>query len=136
MGWIGDFFEALGSKERRKLRRIAVSKLVAYYWDGGVPIPHIIRNISLTGVYLETEQRWYPGTIVTITLQKIDSAITDPLRAIAVQAKVIRSDADGVGLRFVPHEAGRITFEHPGPGEIADKSVIRGFFDSLRDKGR
>jgi Flp pilus assembly protein TadG len=62
---------------------------------------HGIRDISATGLYLKTDQRWYPGTMVTMSLQRSDAAETDPDRSIMVNAQVIRADVDGVGLAFV-----------------------------------
>jgi Flp pilus assembly protein TadG len=67
-------------------------------------MPHRIRDISLAGLYLLTEQRWYPGTVVRLVLQRGGAAETDPHRSITVNAKVVRSGSDGVGLALVlPH---------------------------------
>ncbi|HEY6764483.1 MAG TPA: hypothetical protein VI386_06905, partial [Candidatus Sulfotelmatobacter sp.] len=49
--------------------------LVAYYWDGAAPTSHKIQNISSTGFYLTTKERWLPGTMVTMTLQRTDIAL-------------------------------------------------------------
>lgn len=48
-----------------------------------------------------TERRWYPGTLITLTLQVTESVDDDSPDAIAVLAKVIRSGSDGVGFKFV-----------------------------------
>ena len=79
--------------------------LVAYYWDGSVPMAHEIQNISSTGFYLLTDERWHLGTIVTMTLQRtdIEDAKTHPEGYIIVPSKVIRLGADGVAFEFVPH---------------------------------
>ena len=77
-------------------------RLVAYYWDGSQPAPHSVRDISSSGTYLITEDRWHPGTLLMITLQKPVTAIdTRSSRSIRLQSKVIRSGTDGVGLGFV-----------------------------------
>jgi hypothetical protein len=96
-GWLDWLF----SQERREGKRRASLPLVAYYWDGAEPVPHAVLNASVTGIYLLTEQRWYPGTVVTMTLQRAKAAPTDPDRSIAVNVKVVRSGADGVGLEYV-----------------------------------
>ncbi len=93
--------EWLSSGERRTAERQEVPHLVAHYWDGAAPEPHDIRDISLTGLYLVTEQRWYPGTLVMISLQKIGAPETDPDRTIMVNARVVRADTDGVGLALI-----------------------------------
>ena len=96
------WFDWLFSKDRRRSERHKSLPLVAFYWDGSEAAPRSILDVSLNGVYLLTQQRWYPGTIVTMTLQRTQAAATDPERAIAVNAKVVRSGQDGVGLQFVP----------------------------------
>ena len=51
-----------------------------------------------------TDERWYPGTVVTMSLQKADAAETDPDRSIMVNAKVVRFGIDGLGFSFVMPE--------------------------------
>lgn len=88
-------------KERRQAKRQQARGLVAYYWDGNVPVPHEIRGISLSGMYLMTAQRWYPGTLIRMTLQSARGSATGPENAITIQAKAVRSGEDGVGVAFV-----------------------------------
>jgi Flp pilus assembly protein TadG len=80
--------------------------LVAYYWDGSVPMAHEIQNISSTGFYLLTDERWHLGTIVRMTLQRTDApnGNTDTDNYISVLSKVVRLGEDGVGFAFVPLE--------------------------------
>src|SRR5260370_43371 len=94
---VASWFEWLGSRERRTAERQTPLHLVAHYLDGAAPLGHDIRDISSTGLYLLTEQRWYPGTLVSLSLQRAGAPDTDPDRSIMVNAKVVRSDADGVG---------------------------------------
>jgi PilZ domain len=98
---VNRWLESLSSRERRRAPRREVPNLVAHYWDGAAPLAHHIRDISTTGLYLLTEQRWYPGTLVRILLQRTGVAETDPDRSITVNAKVVRSGSDGVGLTLV-----------------------------------
>ena len=62
---------------------------------------HSIRDISSTGLFLVTEERWYPGTVVMMTLQKRGEPVDSPDRSIAVQSRAVRWGEDGVGLQFV-----------------------------------
>lgn len=94
------WFHGLSFLNRRKAERRALSGLVAYYWEGGVSVGHEVREISSTGMYLLTDQRWYPGTMMMMTLQRTGGAEGDPECSIAVRAKVIRLGADGVALAF------------------------------------
>ena len=62
---------------------------------------HSIRDISSTGLFLVTEERWYPGTLVLMTLQMSDLGEEMAERSIAVQSRAVRWGSDGVGLQFV-----------------------------------
>jgi hypothetical protein len=95
------WLEALFSKDRREGERSLSPPLMAYYWDGAVPVPHRVRDINLYGMYLLTERRWYPNTLITMTLQRSDKSPDDPERSIALTTRVVRSDKDGVGLAFI-----------------------------------
>lgn len=99
------FLNILLSKERRRAARRVISGLVVYYWDGGQPIPRPVKDISLTGLYILTQNHWYPGTIVQLTLQETDKLIVPSDRCIKIQAKVVRQGSDGVGVAFLPGKA-------------------------------
>jgi hypothetical protein len=101
MGIWKDVFGKLFSRERRKSDRQPTPDLAAFYWTGAAPAEHGIRDISSTGLYLLTEERWYPGTLVMMTLQKKDADLDSPERSIAVQSKAVRWGNDGVGLEFI-----------------------------------
>jgi hypothetical protein len=108
--------------------------LVAYYWDGDAPMSHQIQNISSTGFYLSTKERWLPGTMVTMTLQRTDIALghsgTEPY--IAVLSKVVRMDKDGVGFAFIPLEPQEGS---PKSRPVGKKALIR-FVEQLKlDRG-
>jgi hypothetical protein len=78
-----------------------------------------------------TEQRWYPGTLVVLTLQREDFAESDPDRSVTVNAKVVRSDAGGVGFLFVmPDEPGRLAARNGIPAG-ADKKRLDRFLRGL-----
>jgi Flp pilus assembly protein TadG len=98
---VKSWFGKLMSHDRRKARRHEAPPLVAYYWDGAAPAAHRIRDISSAGFYLLTEQRWYVGTMITMTLQRTSVVDDGSEPSIAVQARVVRLCADGVGLAFV-----------------------------------
>jgi Flp pilus assembly protein TadG len=102
MGW----FKGSLPRQRRKVERQDTPEVVAHYWDGGAPAAHTIRDLSESGLYVVTEQRWYPGTMVMMTLQRKDSFDGEADRSITVQSKVVRSGTDGVALIFVPEENG------------------------------
>jgi uncharacterized membrane protein (UPF0127 family) len=89
------------SSDRRRAKRIPLPGLVAYYWTGSAPRAYQIADISSTGFYLLTEERWFPGTMVLMTLQRTDSGGQNLDDSIAVQSRVVRWGSDGLGLAFV-----------------------------------
>ena len=125
------FFEQLSSQERRIAERLKPANLVAHSGNCMVPLSHDIQDISSTGLYLLTEQRWDPGTLVMLSLQAPDARADDPDGSITVQAKVVRSDTDGAGFAFVLPE-------EPSPGAQsvlsggADRKTFQRFLERLR----
>ena len=96
------------SPDPRKAPRVLTPGLAAYYWNGEAPVAHGIRDISSSGLYVVTEERWYPGTLVLMTLQRNDLGDEMAERSIAVQSRAVRWGPDGVGLQFVlPDEQDR-----------------------------
>lgn len=89
------------SPDPRKAPREQVPGLAAYYWNGGAPQAHEIKDISSTGLYVVTEERWYPGTLILMTLQKTENGEVSAERSISVHTRAVRWDKDGVGLQFV-----------------------------------
>ena len=87
--------------ERRSAERRSVDKFFAYRWSGSRLIQEAVKDISGTGSYILTEERWQPGTVLTLILQREGPLDLNPKRRIEVQAKVIRCGEDGVGLAFV-----------------------------------
>jgi PilZ domain len=126
-------FQQFFSKDRRKSERQAISSLGAYYWTGGAPVSHGIRDISATGLYLVTEERWYPGTLIMMTLQKKDQAEGNPEGSISVQSKAVRWGTDGVGLEFILPE---FTDRRRGQNllnEGVDRKTLARFLEGFRE---
>jgi hypothetical protein len=128
------FFGRFWSRDRRRGNRQSSLPLVAYYyWDGGTTEPRQVRDISPAGLYLLTEQRWYPNTVIAMTLTRTDKGQGDADRSIRVVARVVREGIDGVGMSFVLPASKR-------SGEIsqeADAEGMRQFLACLQaDTGR
>ncbi len=96
-GWLESFLEP----EVDRLERRPVEQFAAYRWNGTGLVQEAVRDISPTGVYILTQERWQRGTLVTLTLQREGPLETNAERRIDVQAKVARNGKDGVGLAFV-----------------------------------
>jgi uncharacterized membrane protein (UPF0127 family) len=96
-----NWLERWWSPDPRKAPRTPAPGLAAYYWNGASPVAHSIRDISSSGLYLVTEERWYPGTLVLMTLQRTDCGEEVAERTIAVQSRAVRWGPDGVGLHLI-----------------------------------
>lgn len=88
------------SIQKRPERRYT-PELAAYHWAGSNFREEPVRNISSTGVYLQTEERWEPGELVSLTFQRKGAPAKEADRRIAVQARAVRWGQDGVGFSFV-----------------------------------
>ena len=89
------------SPDTRRAPRERAPGLAAYYWNGAAPKAHSVRDISATGLYVVTEERWYPGTLILMTLQKTQAGEEIAERSISVLSRAVRWGNDGVGLQFV-----------------------------------
>jgi hypothetical protein len=96
--WFARLFEPDPVDPRIALRE-SLPGLIAYFFTGGTPMGHAVRDISVTGMYVVTHERWYPGTVVRITLTDRHSPTVQ--RSITVNARAVRSGSDGVGVEFV-----------------------------------
>jgi uncharacterized protein len=99
-----NWLERWWSPDPRKAPRTASQGLAAYYWNGSAPVAHSVRDLSSSGLYVVTEERWYPGTLVLMTLQRADCGDEMAERAISVQSRAVRWGPDGVGLQFILHD--------------------------------
>ncbi|HXR40247.1 MAG TPA: hypothetical protein VN776_14200 [Terracidiphilus sp.] len=121
-GWL----ERWWSPDPRKAPRDAAPGLAAYYWTGGPPEAHEIRDISSTGLYVVTEERWYPGTLILVTLQNTAFGPEVAERTICVHSRAVRWGKDGVGLQFVLQKS-----DDPTMG-AADRKALDKFLQRLR----
>lgn len=106
--------------------------LAAYYWNGAAPEAHGIRDISSSGLYLITEERWYPGTLVLMTLQRTDVGEQAAERSIAVLSRAVRWGQDGVGLQFVLADSKEKRKGYNPVMESADRRDLEKFLQQLR----
>jgi uncharacterized membrane protein (UPF0127 family) len=92
------------TNDRRGAFRKRWPRLVAY-GDRGEALPvHGVRDISATGLYLMTEERWPLGSEVRMSLQRTDGLDDKAASPITVQLRVNRWGSDGVGLEFVQQD--------------------------------
>jgi hypothetical protein len=120
----------------RNAPREVLSGLAAYYWTGGAPKAHQIKDISPSGLYLITEERWYPGTLILMTLQADGGMEESVERSIAVHSRAVRWGNDGVGLQFVLQDD---QMAYNGLNPLVNGATMREleqFLEQLRNGGR
>jgi len=118
--------------DRRGAERVASPWLVAYDWSGSETKRHDIRDISSTGIYLLTEERWAPGELVSIALHKKDLSVENPSLGIPVQVRAVRWGADGVGLSFVQAKDMDLRLGESPLADAADRKEPEGVRRKLR----
>ncbi|HUX43736.1 MAG TPA: PilZ domain-containing protein [Terracidiphilus sp.] len=122
--------QTLGQTQQRAERR-PVNGLVAYHRTGMVLNKVSIKDISSSGLYLLTSERWMPGELVTLTLQREGPPERDLEKRAAVQARSVWWGDDGIGLDFILNEdIGFDLWEGPlnaTAGEPEPEDIIREF---------
>jgi uncharacterized membrane protein (UPF0127 family) len=120
------------SPDPRKAPREQFEGLTAFYWTGASPQAHAIRDISSTGIYIITEERWYPGTLVLMTLTTNGGDDKTDERSIVIQSRAVRWGSDGVGLKFVLPDARAFRHGHNILTDGADRRELDKFLDAMR----
>jgi hypothetical protein len=119
------WLERWWSPDPRKAPREASPGLAAYYWAGGPAAAQTVKNISSTGLYVVTEERWYPGTLILMTLQITDAGEQVAERTIRVQSRAVRWGKDGVGLQFVLQDRAQDSSMAAADRKAFDRFLLR-----------
>lgn len=92
-------FEGNSHVERRRAERRVSPALSAYHWKGSIPRQDSIRDISSTGAFVLTQERWEPGETIFLSLQR--SGPPERENSFSVRATAVRGDETGVAVSFV-----------------------------------
>ncbi len=95
-GWLERLLK--GSK---RAKRQSPEQFAVYRWSNFALKQEPVRDISSTGVFIVTEQRWPLDTPISIVLQREGPLEMHPDHRITMHAKVVRHGEDGVGLAFI-----------------------------------
>jgi hypothetical protein len=129
-----NWLQRMLTPDPREAQREQPLNLSAYYWNNDAPRAHRVRDISTTGLYLITEERWYPGTLVLMTLQEKEGEKPNTDHPISVYARVIRWGMDGVGLQFVLEDTKSKRAEQDPPIIGTNKKDLKEFLRRLRER--
>lgn len=89
-----------------------------------------IKDISATGIYILTEDRWAPGTGLPLTVHKWRIQGETPQSSLRLKASVVRHGNDGVGLEFSNRDSNAAAWSclssMPNPAALRDAlSMLR-----------
>ena len=110
---------------RRRAERRYVPGMVAHYFTGGAPKPQAIADISMTGLYLLTDERWMTGTMIQMTMQKPSKR--GGKQSITVLSRIVRRGSDGVGAEFVMPESIDSRSHEIQPSQATDRLALSRF---------
>jgi hypothetical protein len=130
-GWLERWLFPEPADPRRRSPRKPVAGLTAHFFTGGAPQAHEIRDISATGLYVVTTERWYPGTVIRMTLSKPDIGQAPSERSITVHARSVRWGNDGVGLDFVLEAPRKANKSQASPFDPVDSARLDSFLKRL-----
>jgi hypothetical protein len=132
--WISRFRRWFsGENDGRVAKRNPLPNIVAFYWTGGNPKSYKVGDISATGLYLLTDERWTPGTVLLMTLQRTDTNGSDPDDSMSILTYSVRWGSDGVGLEFV---TSAFVERNPGlgfPGKGTDMKALARFLERIQN---
>jgi hypothetical protein len=115
---------------QRRSRRFSTSNLVAYYWTGGAPFSYQVGDISATGVFLLTKERWAPGTLIQMTLQPQSGKVSND-NSISVLSEVVRWGENGSGFNFILKDYENVMNYGIQPNEAVDRKSIERFLHKV-----
>ena len=110
-----------------RAKRYSTPDLVAYYFTGGAPHSFQVGDMSATGLYLLTPERWAPGTLIQMTLHKKDGRGGSPKDSICVLSELVRFDENGAGFSFVLPDCEYLCAYGLRPEEVLDRKSIERF---------
>ena len=87
--------------QKPRAERRPVPGLEAIHWTGSSPGLDIVRNISATGMYLVTRERWPQGEVNPVRLVYPELTDESPDQQVTLQTRAVRWGEDGMGLSFI-----------------------------------
>jgi hypothetical protein len=116
--------------------RYRLPGLIAYFWTGGVSEGHPVENISASGLFLRTKERWMPETILLMHLQRTTPNPDGKADSIPILSKVIWQGEHGVGLQFVTPDAKNIRVDQMLPPVRTNKVTVEKFLERAQKSQR
>ena len=87
------------SPDARRAPRASEPPVLVFYWDGATPEGRPIRDLSATGAFIVTDERWYQGTMVRLVFR--DPRQEEGAHTATVMSRVVRPEPEGAAVQFV-----------------------------------
>lgn len=116
---------------QRRAVRYPTPGLVAYYWTGGAPHSYHVGDMSATGLFLLTRERWAPGTLIQMTLQPQEEKQHQAEHSICLLSEVVRWSENGAGFNFILKDYDNILNYGLQPGEAVDRKSVERFLHRI-----
>jgi hypothetical protein len=128
MGIVKHLLAKAGLSERRWGVRMRAPGIEVSYWTGVEQEPVKLKDVSATGAYVITDERWLPGMSILLTLQTRGLRHRRIPAQIQLRAKSVRVCDDGVGVSFIPDHVDPAQWAHLAEKafQIAPKEGIVG----------
>jgi hypothetical protein len=91
----------LGYPEKPRAERRIPLGFVAWQANSPASQRSTVKDISSSGLYLQTKERWPVGEVIPLAIEIEGWLEKGAGQQIALQARVVRTDEDGVGFSFV-----------------------------------
>lgn len=96
-----NWLERFLTPDADRAERRSPDQFAAYRWTGSEVTHEPVRDISATGVFIFTKERWPVDEVVSMTMQRKGPIELLAERRITAHARVVRCDDDGVGFSFI-----------------------------------
>ena len=115
---------------QRRAKRYTTPGLVAYYWTGGAPHSYQVGDMSATGLFLLTKERWAPGTLIQMTLQKQGSSSSSE-QSICLLSELVRFGENGAGFNFILRDYENLTDYGVLGYEVMNRKDVERFMEKI-----
>jgi hypothetical protein len=82
-------------------------------------------------MYVVSDERWLPGSVIPMTLQRVNDPGQDVEDWIAVVTQVVRSGPDGRGLAFVFSRSTDLFGDDIPRERVADNKALKRFIKHM-----
>jgi hypothetical protein len=115
---------------QRRAKRFPTPGLVAYYWTGGTAYSYQVGDISATGLFLLTKEKWAPGTLIQMTLQQREGPKASN-SYLSVLSEVVRWGENGTGCNFVLADDTNVGNMGILPSDAVDRKSVERFLQHI-----